>query len=322
MCRVVTDINFQGTSKNLLIENAYGTSKGNAKNAKGISFGIKVYTDQFGFRGPKNAVILPDNYKSAILILGDSVGFGVALEEDETVAGLLRTNFPETKIYNSSVIGYRACDYKNVLDVFLPLHKEIKHVYLLFCLNDLNVKSAKFGEKKHIVLPKNAGFFEKFIILLKENSVISKINAFLRARSKLYILLRVMLTDPQYRYWNADYQLYSKDDKLDFSKNIQPIVEINDYLKSKKVTFTVIVMPYEYQLRNDDEKLKLPQQGLSRFFRDKGVHYIDAMPEFRDSGIASKNLYLPYDPMHFSKKGNEILFDIMERDMKKKKNSI
>ncbi|MFH1309172.1 MAG: hypothetical protein ABIH85_00670 [Candidatus Omnitrophota bacterium] len=46
LCRVFTDVNFQGTSKNLLVENAYGTSKGNAKNAEEVSFGVKVYTDK------------------------------------------------------------------------------------------------------------------------------------------------------------------------------------------------------------------------------------------------------------------------------------
>ncbi|MFH1309171.1 MAG: hypothetical protein ABIH85_00665 [Candidatus Omnitrophota bacterium] len=43
---------------------------------------------------------------------------------------------------------------------------------------------------------------------------------------------------------------------------------------------------------------------------------IDVMPRFKNSKFAPKDLYLFYDPMHLSKKGNKILFDAMESDMK------
>lgn len=56
LCRIFSNINFQGTDRNLFVENVYGTSRGNAKNVETISFGIKVYTDENGFRTEKTNI--------------------------------------------------------------------------------------------------------------------------------------------------------------------------------------------------------------------------------------------------------------------------
>src|SRR5262245_14521433 len=116
--RAFSTVDLLGNSKDLFVPNAYGTSYGNAPNAEAISFGLKIYTDATGFRVPKGA--LPDDgaKREAILILGDSVGFGPAVEEPDTFAGLLRSRFPAKRIYNSSAIGYSTPDYRNVVDAF------------------------------------------------------------------------------------------------------------------------------------------------------------------------------------------------------------
>lgn len=253
---------------------------------------------------------MQSNYESAILILGDSVGFGVGLRENKTVSGLLQANLPLTKVYNSSVVGYCTCDYKNVVENFLPSHEEIKVVYLFFCLNDLSTYSA-------IYFDKNANFFEKPIISIGKVFSNSKVNTFLRSHSKLYILIRAILVKPQYLFWKADYSLYADENKKNFLRMMQPIVDINEYLKERDIPFTVVVMPYEYQLRSKDKKVNIPQQRLSKFLKENGICYVDMMLEFKKTGIASNYLYLPYDPMHFSIKGHNIIFSIIMRDLKK-----
>jgi hypothetical protein len=69
---------------------------------------------------PKGGVPGDADKPGAILLLGDSVGFGPAVEEPETYAGLLRARFPAQRIYNSAVIGYTTTDYRNVVDAFVP----------------------------------------------------------------------------------------------------------------------------------------------------------------------------------------------------------
>jgi len=315
LCRVFTDVKFQRTSRDLLTENGYGTSIGNAKNFEAISFGAKVYTDEFGFRVPRNGGTSSSDYESAILILGDSVGFGVGLEEAETAAGLLRKEIPSTKIYNSSVIGYYTYDYKNVIESFLPLHEEVKTVYLLFCLNDLSPYSTMCFDENNKISIETDGFFKKIITKIGKNSLILRMNMFLRAHSKLYIFFRGILAQGEGLFLIEDNSLYSERNKAIFLEKMRYIADISVYLKKKNIPFTVIIMPYEYQLRTHDEKLMIPQQKLTEFFNDEGINYIDAVSEFRNSETASKDFYLAYDPTHFSKKGNEILSNIIVRDI-------
>lgn len=311
LCRIFCDFPLVGNSPKLFIANAYGTSMGNARNAEAVSYGMKVYTDKYGFRAPKNLSADKKIYKEAILILGDSVGFGVGLDEDRTFAALLRKKFPLTKIYNSSVIGYNIPDYKNVIEHFLPLHKEIKRVYLLFCLNDISLESAQQINEMLGTLKINPKSSKGFTFLMMKINFVRKLNQFLRARSKLYLLIRHFLTDPQLLYWKVDRRLYSEENHLHFLKMMQPIVDIATTLKDQNILFTVIIIPYELQLRNKDISTWIPQKKLSLFFEETGVNYINAHKTFKSLGIDSKKFYLTYDPMHFSEEGHRVIYEII-----------
>jgi len=167
-----------------------------------------------------------------------------------------------------------------------------------------------FDENNKVSL-KTDGFFKKIITDIGKNPLILKMNMFLRAHSKLYIFLRGISARGEGLFWIEDNSLYSEKNKAVFVEKMQYISDIGDYLKKKDIAFTVIIMPYEYQLRSSDEKLMLPQQKLIEFFKNKKINYINAVTKFRKSAIASEDLYLAYDPTHFSGKGNEILFNVI-----------
>src|SRR5258708_6903533 len=133
-CRYFLDINLRKTSKDFLVADPSGRVAGNAKNAKGISFGTDVFSDANGFRVPQYYIGKTNN--SAVLFLGDSVTFGVGVPEEKTFVGLFRKQVPDVTVYNSAVVGYSLVDYKRVVNSFLPEHPEIKNVYLFYCLND------------------------------------------------------------------------------------------------------------------------------------------------------------------------------------------
>lgn len=310
LCRIFTDINLVGNSRDLFIKNAYGTSIGNAKNAEAVSFGTKVYTDENGFRVPQTTNKIDKNYKSAILILGDSVGFGCGIDEEKTFAGQLRVNLPSTRIYNSSVIGYNTFDYKNVIENFLPLHNEINKVYLLFCLNDISASSAKLIDKELNSSEEDIAWRETFVRSIKKIDFINTLNNFLRCRSTLYLLIKNLLTDPQSRYWAADSRLYLENNDQSFSKNMQQLVDIATILKRRNVSFTVIITPYAFQLRNDIST-KNPQVKLGDFFKKRGINYIDSIVKFENLGIPYEEFFLPYDAMHLSEKGHNVIYNII-----------
>ena len=156
--RIFSDVPFLGHSRNLFITNAYGTSYGNVRNSYGISFGVKVYTDEHGFRISNNESVYQQDYDKSILILGDSVGFGPGVKADKTFVGLLKNNLL-MKVYNSSVIGYNIRDYKNVIDNFylkLPHERLNYRNFVLYPLSEIepNWLHPKTGENIDLLIKK------------------------------------------------------------------------------------------------------------------------------------------------------------------------
>lgn len=316
--RYFGDITFLGNSKNLFIARAYGLSHGNAKNVEAVSFGSRVFTDGHGFRVPERRPrISPTATQKAVLILGDSVAFGPGLDEEQTFSGMLRARFPELEVYNSSVIGYSLPDYRNVVDAMLPATPAIDHVFLLFCLNDISRMSAQeierfTGQSEALreTAPKS-GEARSWVDILKGYETISALNGFLRAHSKLYLWLKGVLTDPQARYWEADYRLYQEPNHAQFLKSMEVLSDIAARLQNAGAAFTVIIVPYEYQLRKPDTAIFLPQRKLRDFLVRHSIDSIDSTPAFLKRSVPSEEFFLAFDPMHLSEKGHRIIYDLI-----------
>jgi len=130
-------INFNGVDKNFLVKNLNGNVENN-KNFQGIVFGNLAYTDENGFRIPKNYNY---NKKSKnILILGDSNAFGPGVDEEKTFVGLIRGSFKDYNVYNSSVVGYNLKNYHEIIQNFLKSNK-IEKLVLFLDLNDIDLKT-------------------------------------------------------------------------------------------------------------------------------------------------------------------------------------
>ncbi|WP_420266642.1 SGNH/GDSL hydrolase family protein [Candidatus Magnetominusculus dajiuhuensis] len=295
-------------SRELFVVNAFGVSRGNAKNIGAFSFGEKVYTDKYGFRIPKDYKEADKHFSGTILVLGDSIAFGVGVKEEDTFVGLMRSALPDMRVYNSAVVGYNSYDYENVIVHFLPSHPEINRVYLIYCLNDLNSQSAELIDSELNTGTRDVTLLDK----ARHLGVLAELNEFLRAKSLLYLYLKGLLTDPQMRFYMAESLYYNVDNDVIFNKNIQPIVNIARTLKARNIPFTVIISPYEAQLRKKDTLLG-PQKKLSAFFSANGIDFIDPVPDFLAKGMASKEFYLFCDPMHFSEKGHRVMFGALMR---------
>lgn len=304
-CRLFVDINFRGNSKNLFVANAFGISRGNAKQITGVSFGAEVVTDELGFRISKGSIRKIS--AEAVLFLGDSVAFGTGVSEEETFVGRFSKAVPNIEVYNSSVIGYALPDYKHVVEGFVPQHNEIKHVYLMFCLNDLSDESGEIINR--FVSGSSKGFIET----AKKVRPVSMANEFLRDRSKLYLFLTEKLTDPSRRYFEADFAPYASLGDEAFGQVMQPVLSIVGMLKRRQIRLTVVVLPYEMQLRGNDQRHALPQNRLKLFFEKHGVRSIDLIDAFHRLS-STKDGFLFGDPMHLSRIGHSAVFDALWRD--------
>lgn len=314
LCRAFTDTPFLGNSRNLFISGAYGSSKGNARNVRAISFGEAVYTDANGFRYDPALPEAPQD--TALLILGDSVAFGGGVEEARTFAGLLRRKLTSMTVFNSSVIGYGVNDYKNVAVAFVPKHLEIRRAYLVFCLNDITSESSEAIDRYLTRTP-----MQRSVERARNVPLLSWLNDVLRERSKLYLYLKNRLTNPPRRYFLADLARYDLDEAV-FQQRLMPLSDIQSDLEGRAIDFTVLVMPYQVQIASKDLSFGVPQKRILEFCRARGIRCLDLLGSFQESGIEPRKLFLPGDPMHLSEAGHRVAFEAILRDMNARKSAI
>ena len=82
-------------------------------------------------------------------------------------------------------------------------------------------------------------------------------------------------------------------------------------LERSGVALLIVVLPYEYQLRGSDRALRLPQRLLTGFFERHGIDHVDALPAFERHGGDGRELFLPFDPMHLSREGHEVVYGVI-----------
>ena len=315
-CRLFTRINFLDSSPNLFVPDRFGSSRGNLVSGEGTSFGHSVHTDENGFR-VEPAFPEPRSGR-AVLFLGDSVGFACGVDEADSALGLLRRARRDWRVYNASVVGYSVRDYKNVLEAFVPAHPEVRAVYVLMCLNDIHDLSAVEIETRlggrPAVGPPGAEAPRRLRLAAERLAVLQAANEWLRSRSKLYLFLRTVSSDASLRFFLDDLQMYRAGDGT-FEAGMAHLAAMSDRLRAADIPFRVIVLPYEAQLRGENEEYLVPQRRIMAYLRERRIAGVDATPAFRNAGSPPGELYLFGDPMHLSPRGHGVLFEILRRDL-------
>ena len=280
------EINYQGNEASLFQEKKFHNSMGYLNNSKGEIFGKMSYTDELGFRKMES----PSDYDKSWLLLGDSVGFGVGVETEDTFAQLIQNYYPKKKIFNSAVVGYSAVNYPDVVDIFLNDHEEVERVILFFCLNDV------YGN-----------------LTLKRTSIPIKerILSFLRTNSKLYLFLKKQFFDRSKAFALYDIGLYTEDNQ-DLKEYLDAVDQIDSTLEEKGIEFMVVILPYEYQLRL--KGLTAPQELLNKYFAEHSINSTDLFDDF--SSLDSEAYFLYGDPMHLSAHGHKVVAERVLEEIK------
>lgn len=274
-----------GTEKHLLRDPAYGRSYGWVPGASGLSFSAPVTINREGFRDLGG----PDDADSTILLFGDSVTFGVGVEADSTFAGRLQKAHPTKTIINSAAIGYSLEDYHEILPYVLARTRTLSRVFICYALNDF---TPTLSQKQELPPFWSArGLF--------------------RERSKLYVFLKGTLFDRSEDYFLYDYAFYTRETP-ELARTFSLLEALVDTFRTRNVPVTVVLLPYEYQLRADDPTYSLPQQKLAAFMHSRNIDYIDTEPLFRSDGAPSKTYFLYADHMHLSSAGHAIVFKALQ----------
>lgn len=291
--RFFTSINELGIEKNLI--NLKSEIRVHNKNIKSVVYGKISYIDKYGFRVPYEKYEYDTNPKSSVLILGDSVSFGVGVLDQYTFVGILRNKFNNINFYNSSVIGHSSQDHHKLLKFY---DKKINYnqILLIYCLNDIVNTSG--------VLTRDDFY--------KKNYLLVKINIFLRNKSYLYIYIKSLLTDPQKRYFDYIEPLYKDKKSLDSLNNI--FYEIQKFSKSNNKKITFVILPYEYQTRSENcnEDTLTAQNELLKILNKNNLNFYDLTSNFCKFDNP-KNLYLKYDPVHLSIEGHNFVSQLLDK---------
>lgn len=298
MIRVLyPEIKFPGTQSSLIENDVYYSSPGLIPESSGLSNGLIKTVDKNGFW--KYSIANEDSAKK-ILFLGDSITMGIGVESDSTFAGILNNDLNAISVLNPSLIGYSSEDYLNVVTTLISDQKNepgISQVFLFWCLNDVYNSSIAIA---------SPGF--------NSTGLVDRLIAFLRKNSKLYHFLKSATTDRPEAYYLFDEQFYDPDNE-NFRASIDNLVQIKSILDSSNVDLKIMLLPYEYQLRESTDDLLSPQEALKSFLEDKSIYVRDITEDLRKNSIDSKDLYLFGDGIHFSNDGHKSIGKILSSEI-------
>tara|TARA_B110000881_G_C18562595_1_gene510700 strand:- start:144 stop:1139 length:996 start_codon:yes stop_codon:yes gene_type:complete len=288
------DKNLYNHSNNLITHNPNIVSK---------VFGKTVFTDSNGFRIPKKNFIYSKN--NSILILGDSTSFGSGVIEEKTFIGLLRQN-SNNNFYNASVAGHSLKDHIASIKRYSP---KIDFSKIVIFLNIDDIKSVKLNDNNKINKIKKNNL--NFINNLKSVKILSDINIFFRDKSTLYVFLKSSISKPQSRIFKDIYKDYFKEENLNsYTNELNSLINYLPNVLDKEIYF--ILLPFEFQTRakNCNKEYLVPQKIIEEIMSLNRVNYFDFTNQFCNS-INPHKLYLPFDPAHLSKKGNQLVRDTL-----------
>jgi hypothetical protein len=187
-----------------------------------------------------------------------------------------------------------------------PFHKIVERVYLFYCLNDFH--SADVYEPR----PLDPGVWPS--VKRSIASAFVWINETLGPRSKLYVLLTGLTIDPSRQYYMGDAKGMDVSEER-FEQVVQPLVQIGRKFEREGKAFTVVLNPYEMQVRPNSGADFRPQDRMMEYLTSNGIRVIDTRGRFLALEHPGK-AFLFADPMHLSALGHEMVFNAIAEDIR------
>ena len=297
--RIVFSYNVQGISKDLINKNiSYRFNTPNLDYAK--AFGVKIYTDQNGFRIKKNQKFKTN--KEDILIIGGSVTFGPAIKVKDTFVGKLNST-NDYNVKNASVFG---TTFENNIKIIknLKSKQNIKKILISFPLDDILSNNVDLSIAK-------VKTEEDFFNILKKNKTINYINSLIRTKSAAYVFIKGIISNPQENNYAHDIMLYENKQLLNQLE--MNLVELSSIIEKKKILFFSI--PYAAQIKNSNCSNRDKSEKILKKIFDKYKYEIIFL---QDNMCKNKNpikFYLKNDPVHLTKKGHEFVFENLQQSL-------
>ena len=239
--------------------------------------------NSYGFRGKEPNF----NADFRVLILGDSVGMGQGVKEEDGLCSLSQAYFDgqgiDVDIFNTSVTGYTIVNELGVLRKWIYLYEPHLVVFLMHW-NDINDQKSLFVKNGYIV-----DDFEKKFILVR---------AWLNRNSRLYCLVKRAYYTLILMSCEKEHIKAKEDDMLSAVKLIDAMNRICNGSKTRFITVltpSMYIHPPSKDLFFDllkensitaiDWSYKMPEQNMDEFF-----YIIDNHPNAKGHALLSDYL--------------------------------
>lgn len=246
----------------------------NRPGFRGEIWSRPVTIDARGLRGGTDA----DDDRLRLLLLGDSVLFGIGLADDEAPAAVLPTLLDTAvAVLNAATIGYATIHEAAYLDAFGPaLRPDV--VVLGFCVND--AVTAPLA-----LLPEEAA---------ETLGVPDRLNLWLLRHSLLYLRLKDTFKSYRLRHgYTATYRPRYTD--AAWQPTREALLRIAAWARDRGLPLVVLAFPHRDQLLGGADFL--PQQRLRALSHEAGFRLIDLRETLTPGD------YLAADPVHLDRHG-------------------
>ena len=295
----IPEITPQGTDSGLFADSVYADTPGPRPGASGLSNGARFSAVEVAGYGFWRYAGGHDPSLGAWLLLGDSVTMGLGVDPDSTFAGRLAREVPGINVLNPSMPGYSGRDYVAVARALMPgsggSPVDLSRVVVLWCLNDIYSSAGPLADPDQTVRDVGGSFL-----------------SFARRHLHVYQFLKNALFDRPRRYWEYDSRLYRDELVTRAAGDIGTIAALGT---DRRIEVRVVLLPYEYQLRQSrDEGIWRPQEQMSARLRSIGIAPLDPSRYLLDRVGDPAELFLYGDGIHFSSRGHELISRfLMER---------
>lgn len=273
--------------------------------------------------------LLKNDKKPKIILLGDSVGYGIGVEENESISGRLRSLQNDYSVYNLSVCGSKPLDYYLWMRFFSKIDSDRKNIYLI----QYNYKwfGLSAGKLENIISQKkiliyfqvyltdeikndtgfNPGWFDTFKFLVDRNIpvVSNKTTLFallFRERSKEDLMRHIFFgggEKPSFEEKRKSFNCridYSSGEWNEEDFNYKIYLETLDLINQKQLNAFVLMPPYNEQItgRCQDAVFK---NNVDKFLSDAALKNVSAAEFVND---VPAGFFL--DDMHLTEDGSAV----------------
>ena len=251
-------------------------------------------TDKNGFK-VHCSDINRSSLSSDVVFIGDSFTLGAGLPYGDTFVGMYDLAHPSLKVTNLAVSSYSPSRYSEKISYYLNKGLKTRHVVVFIDKNDIYDEIRYYRYK--LFLNQDVLFF-----IYKNFHILSKI-------------IKYLLEN--YEFWKAP---IGKSKGIELSLN--QIEKLWSLLNQHNIKLSIGVYPHLKELGNNNEEQHSYITIWRQFCEQKCFAFINAFPAFLrlQKKLDNKEKYLEKytkdDRFHFNKNGNQVLFEVINKEFK------